>query len=109
MKHIMTNSQELKKKRIEVQNEPENVPIDLYLHEDEGGLPTTLALEGNEKVNLEPQGTIAERIKLNLQKKKATGTRLKLLTPSKFLTRLPILLASIKAENDSHKLKNEIR
>ena len=54
MKHIMTNSQELKKKRIEVQNEPENVPIDLYLHEDEGGLPTTLALEGNEKVNLEP-------------------------------------------------------
>ena len=42
------------KKRIEVQNEPENVPIDLYLHEDEGGLPTTPALEGNEKVNLEP-------------------------------------------------------
>ena len=42
------------KKRIEVQNEPENVPIDLYLHEDEGGLPTTLALEGNEKVSLEP-------------------------------------------------------
>ena len=37
------------------------------------------------------------------------GKRLKILTPDKLLTRLPILLAQIKAENNSYKLKNEIR
>ena len=34
---------------------------------------------------------------------------LKILTPNKLLTKLPILLAQIKAENNSYKLKNEIR
>ena len=34
---------------------------------------------------------------------------LKILTPNKLLTRLPILLAQIKAGNNSYKLKNEIR
>ena len=34
---------------------------------------------------------------------------LKLLTPNKLSTRLPILLAQIKAGNNSCKLKNEIR
>ena len=34
---------------------------------------------------------------------------LEILTPNKLLTRLPILLAQIKAEHHSHKLKNEIR
>ena len=37
------------------------------------------------------------------------GKRSKLLTPNKLLTRLPILLAQIKAGNNSFKLKNEIR
>ena len=37
------------------------------------------------------------------------GKRLKILTPNKLLTRLPILLAQIKAGNNSYKLKNEIR
>ena len=36
-------------------------------------------------------------------------TGLKILTPNKLLTRLPILLAQIKAGNNSYKLKNEIR
>ena len=36
-------------------------------------------------------------------------TGLKILTPIKRLTRLPILLAQIKAGNNSHKFKNEIR
>ena len=36
-------------------------------------------------------------------------TRLKNLTPNKSLTRLPILLAEIKARNNSYKLKNEIK
>ena len=34
---------------------------------------------------------------------------LKMLTPNKLLTRLPILLAQINAGNNSYKLKNEIR
>ena len=37
------------------------------------------------------------------------GKRLKILTSNKSLTRLPILLAQIKAGNNSYKLKNEIR
>ena len=46
-------------------------------------------LEGNEKVK-EEEG-------------------LKILTPNTLLTRLPILLAQIKAGNNLNKLKNEIR
>ena len=34
---------------------------------------------------------------------------LKFLTPSKLLTRLPELLAQVKAGHSSHKLKNEVR
>ena len=37
------------------------------------------------------------------------GKRLKILTSNKSLTRLPILLAQIKAGNNLYKLKNEIR
>ena len=65
-------------------------------------------LEGDEeKVKVEPQESIAERVKLNPQKYE--GTELKILTPNKLLTRLPILLAQIKAWNNSYKSKNEIR
>ena len=35
--------------------------------------------------------------------------RLKTLTPNELLTRPPILLAQIKAGNNSYELKNEIR
>ena len=37
------------------------------------------------------------------------GKGLKILTPNKLLTRLPILLAQIKAGNNSYKLKDEIK
>ena len=37
------------------------------------------------------------------------GKGLKILTPNKLLTRLPILLAQIIAGNNSYKIKNEIR
>ena len=37
------------------------------------------------------------------------GNRLKNLTPNKLLAKLSVLLALIKAENNSYKLKNEIR
>ena len=36
------------------------------------------------------------------------GKELKTVTPNKLLTRLPILLAQIKAGNNSYKLKSEI-
>ena len=39
--------------------------------------------------------------------KNETGT--KILTPNKVLTKLPVLLAQIKAENNSYKLKNEVK
>ena len=66
-------------------------------------------LEDDEELKLEPEETIAERIKLNPRKRKTTGTGLKVLTPNKLLTRLPIILAQIKAGNNLNKLKNEIR
>ena len=37
------------------------------------------------------------------------GQGLKTLTPNHMLSRLPILLAQLKARNNSEKLKNEIR
>ena len=40
---------------------------------------------------------------------KAKGTGLKILTDKQMLNRLPILLAQIRAGNNSIKLKNEIR
>ena len=37
------------------------------------------------------------------------GEGIKILTPNQMLIRLPISLAQLKAENNSEKLKNEIR
>ena len=37
------------------------------------------------------------------------GQGLKILTPQQMITRLPILLAQLKAGNNSQKLKNEVR
>ena len=42
-------------------------------------------------------------------KKNIPGSGLKILTPKQLLARLPILLAQIKAGNNSRELKNEIR
>ena len=60
-----------------------------------------LALESDEEVKLEPEETIAERVKLNPRKRKIEETGLKILTPNKLLARLPILLAHIKTGNNS--------
>ena len=68
-----------------------------------------LPLEDDEELKLEQKETIAERAKLNPQKRKNEGTGLKILSPNKLLTRLPMLLVQVKAENNSNKLKNEIR
>ena len=51
---------------------------------------------------------IAENI-LKFNEQKQSGKGLKILTPSQMLSRLPITLAQLKAENNSEKLKNEIR
>ena len=96
------------KKRTKVQSMPENLPIGLYLGEDINDLPPMLALEGEEEVKLEPDETVAVRIKLK-PRKKNTGAGLKTLTQNKLLTILSILLAQIKAGNNSYELKNEIR
>ena len=58
--------------------------------EESEDLPPMLLLEGDE-----------EEIK--------EGKGLKVLTPKKLLTRLPILLSQIKAGNNWYKLKNEIK
>ena len=71
----------------------------LILDFDRDNLRPMPILEGDEEVKLEPEEIIVERIKLSLRKRKNTGKGLKILTPNKLLTRLPILLAEIKAGN----------
>ena len=51
---------------------------------------------------------IVERI-LEFNRQNQEGQGLKILTPDQMLNRLLISLASLKAENNSEKLKNEIR
>ena len=60
-------------------------------------------LERDEEVKLEPEETTGKGMKWNPQKRKNTGTKLRILVPNKLLTRLPILLAQIKARNNSEK------
>ena len=48
---------------------PENLPINLYLNENEDDLPPTFALEGNEEIKLEPKKTINERVEWNRRKR----------------------------------------
>ena len=88
---------------------------------------------GSEKSVPEFEENIAERAKVRRQKNLTTnnhdttdmrdlekeesaeqrrmqkGQGLKILTPDKTLSRFPITLAPLKAENNSEKLKNEIR
>ena len=59
-------------------------------------------IEKNEKIT-----DIVEKI-LEFNNKIQSGQGLNILTPSQMLSRLPISLAQLKAENDSEKLKNEI-
>ena len=50
---------------------------------------------------------IEEILEFNKQNQERQG--LKMLTPNQMISRLPISLAQLKAENNSEKLKNEIR
>ena len=110
-----------KRKKIEFKYNPKDLFIGGYDYsmwsvdkdqsidkEESEDLPPMPLLEGDEEeIKLEPEETIAERVKINT--KKIAGKGLKILTPSKLLTRLSILLVQIKAGNNSYELKNEIR
>ena len=73
----------------------------LILGFDQNYLLPMPQLEGDEEVILDPQETITGRVKLIPWKRKKEGTRLKLLIPNKLLIKRPILLAQIKAGNNS--------
>ena len=62
-----------------------------------------LKIQENEKII-----DIVERI-LESNQLNQSGQRLKILTPNQMLSRLPISLAQLNAENNSEKLKNEIK
>ena len=51
---------------------------------------------------------IVEEI-LDFNKQNQTGKGLKILTPNQMLSRLPINLAQLNAENSSEKVKNKVR
>ena len=67
------------KKRINVLNKPEMLILDFV--EDDS--PPMSPLDDEEEVKVEPEESIAERVKLNPQKRKITGTGLKIFTPNK--------------------------
>ena len=81
------------KKIITALSKPEMLSLDFI----EDGLPPMPPLEGDKETKLEPEETIPEIVKLNPWKRKNKVTGLDVLTPNKLLTRLPILLAQIKA------------
>ena len=83
------NLSEDQKKNINVLNTPENVTVDFV----EGDFPPIPPLKDDEEVKLKPEESIAERAKLNPQKRKKNKIGLK------------ILLAQIKLGNNSYKLK----
>ena len=62
----------------------------------------------NEKPN-DILGIINKILDFNKEIQKQQGSGLKMLPPNQMLSRLPISLAQLKAENNSGKLKNEIR
>ena len=67
------------------------------------GLPT----DTNKKRNIKILEIVNKILDFNEQNQQ--GSDLKILKPSQMLSRLPISLAQLKAENNSEKLKNEIR
>ena len=64
---------------------------------------TTINSDNKESVDLSDMPSLEDNEKVK------EGKGLKILTPNKLLTTLSILLAQIKAGNNSFKLKNEIR
>ena len=65
----------------------------------------------NERKKIEQPDKISKIVEeiLKFNKQKETGQGLKILTPQRMLSRLPISLAQVEAGNSSEKIKNEIR
>ena len=100
----LTKSQ---KKKIKAKNIPVNLAIELYLYEDEWFIINgTIRRWWRSKTRARINYYWKNKIKST---KKTTKTWLKVLTLNKLLTRLPIILAQTKTENNSAKLKNKIR
>ena len=64
-----------------------------------------------DEIKIEKRHKIVNIVKeiLKFNKQNQSGEGLKLLIPNQMLSRLPIVLAQLKAVNNSKKLKNEIR
>ena len=68
--------------------------------------------ETDEETDKEMDTTITPELeseKSAAKRRNQQGEGVKILTPNQLLCRLPIYLAQLKAENNSEKLKNEIR
>ena len=65
-------------------------------------------LENNESTNTTAKSHLSPMPALKGAEEVKEGKGLKILTPDKLFTRLPILLAQMKTEKKLHKLKNEI-
>ena len=79
------------------ENEVKNKKLDLFA----GLVEKILDINGLLNIpDLKSEESAAER---------QQGQELKTLTPQQMITRLPILLAQLKAGNNSQKLKNKIR
>ena len=65
----------------------------------------------NERKKIEQPDKISKIVEeiLKFNKQKETGQGLKILTPQRMFSRLPISLAQVEAGNSSEKIKNEIR
>ena len=75
------------------------------------GLKEEIIEMSKEEREIEKPDKIVKIVKeiLKFNKEKREGRGLKILTPSQMLSRLPIVLAQLKAGNNSEKSKNEIR
>ena len=62
----------------------------------------------NKKLN-KILGIVSVILEFNKEIQKQRGSGLKILTPNQMLNRLPIILAQLKAGNNSEKLKNKIK
>ena len=66
-------------------------------------------LQNIKKVRNDERLVLLYEQELGLLRRGSVGRGLKILTPQQMLIRLPILLAQMRAGNNSKKLKNEIR
>ena len=64
-----------------------------------------------DEINIEKPCEIVDIVEkiLKFNQQNQEGKGLKISTPNQMVSRLPIVLAQLKAENNSEKLKNEIR